>query len=46
MWDVIAAVLFALAVIVGALGDPRAGRIPLVAAGLLALTLAEIASRR
>lgn len=42
---VIAAVLFALAVITALVADPRLARIPLVAAGLLAWVLAEIAAR-
>lgn len=44
-WLVIAAVLFALAVLVDLLGDARIGRLPLIPAGLLALAIAFITER-
>ena len=45
LWLVIAAVLFGVAALASASNDPRAARVPLVALGLLALTLALIVER-
>lgn len=45
LWLVIAAVLFALDVILGVLNDPRSARVRLISAGLLALAIALIVER-
>lgn len=45
LWLVIAAVLFALDVILGVFNDPRTARVRLVSAGLLALAIALIVER-
>lgn len=45
VWLVIAAVLFAVAALAAAANDPRVARVPLMALGLLALTLALIVER-
>lgn len=42
---IVAAVLFTVATIAELVGDPRFGRVPLLPAGLLFLTLAFIAER-
>lgn len=46
VWFVIAAVFFGMAALVRLIGDdPRLARIPLVALGLLAMTIGFIAER-
>ena len=45
LWLVIAAILFALDLILGLLGDPRAARVRLTSAGLLAMAIAFIVER-
>ncbi len=45
LWLVIAAILFALDLLLGLLGDPRADRVRLVSAGLLSLAIAFIVER-
>lgn len=44
-WLIVAAVLFALDVILGLIGDARAARVRLISAGLLALTVAILVER-
>lgn len=45
LWLIVAAVLFALDVILGLVDDARAARVRLISAGLLALTVAFIVER-
>lgn len=44
-WLVVAAILFALDILLGVLADPRTARIRLVSAGLLAMAIAFIVER-